>query len=504
MNCILPTEVIIHIISFLDDIEDIHNCMLLSKEIRDFIFKTPEIMRKLLINFSKCKWINIPMKRKNVWNSDSSCSQTDSLETEPQIGFLEKRGKFFRCLQIKIDENYGEILKFILNLVPNLEELNFEILEPWCEILTNLELFEETPDLKRLKNLRINHNALKFLLKNTKNVKNLQKLAIISPKVGSQEILTDFFIQQDHLKEFTLRFNTGMDIINFPTRDITKEINFKLTKLKLCFVNSNREHFIDFLKTQVEHLEELELNYKPHEDILDVVFKLFKNLSNLTLNTYGDSPVFSEFYPHWQLPNLRKYTGKSFSGMHLKNIYMRFPNVEALSVWKLMDSAEVYSKLTTLEVGLLYYHQLQHLKLPGLKDLTIVLLNGDNSESSFINLTKNIENVENMTIKDFQDDKEVTIVVKNLNSCKNLKTFKLGCLKRIGYGNAMGVNLINFKDQQFFNMIIDTKKKLIKYSRFISIRFPEIFDIFVDNFKGFDVIEYNVHKPKVLSVGGKD
>ena len=494
-------EVIINIISFLNEIDDLRSCFLLSKEIRDLIFKTPEIMRKIQIHFNQCNWVNIPLKKNNVWNSNPNYCHDDSLVTEPQVEFLENRGKFIRCLAFKTEEKFGEIFKFILNQVPNLEEFDFQILDPKSEGNEIFDISEQTPDLSRLKTLKTNNRALNFLIKNTKNVKNLQNLSIISPQSNSQEILTDFLIQQENLQEFSLRFATAMDIINFPTRDITNEVKFHLKKLKLCFVNGNRKHFIDFLQTQAESVDELELNYKPHEEILDVVFTKFKNLSKWTLNIFGDSPVFSEFYPHWQLPNMKKYIGRSYSGVDLKNVYSRFPNLEYLWIWKLIDTTEIFSKLTSLDVGLLYSHKLENLKLPGLKNLKVFIYYGYNHEPYWVNFAKNNDNIQNLTIKDFQDTHDVTFVVKNLNIFKNLKTFKIGSCRRIGYGDVMGVDITSVKDQQFFNMIIDTERKTIKTSKFISIKYPDIIEILLDNFRGFECIELSLHKPKVIQVG---
>jgi hypothetical protein len=225
----LPMEIIIHIISFLNDIKDLHNCMLISKEIRDFIFKTPEIMRKILINFSECSWVNLPLIKINEKNvQDPITDNYINLSHHPHLQLLKDQGKYFRCLELRIDENIPNKFKFIMNRVVNLEDLNFEVIESQTEIKEVNESHKDSPDLKNLKSFKINHNALKFFVKNTKNAKNIQKFTVIAPKIDSQEVLTDFIVQQDNLKEFTLKLNTAMDIINFPTRDITKEVKFKL------------------------------------------------------------------------------------------------------------------------------------------------------------------------------------------------------------------------------------------------------------------------------------
>ena len=43
----LPLDIIIKIFTHLDNFEDFKKCMGLCKEIRDYIFKTPKIMRKI-------------------------------------------------------------------------------------------------------------------------------------------------------------------------------------------------------------------------------------------------------------------------------------------------------------------------------------------------------------------------------------------------------------------------------------------------------------------------
>ena len=194
---------ILKIISNLKSIDDIRNCMLLSKEIKDSMLKSPEIMRNIKIQL-KCFY-----------------------ETETAKKVLTEHGRYIRCLSILAKVKSSKLFKDLLSLVPNLEEFLLEkriVLSrptyPWSVVYsswlnelvyesdkdssdsddededehtanedTDDDVYVPPPtiklsdywndnenslDMTKLKALKIDVRDLEFFLKATKNVKNLE------------------------------------------------------------------------------------------------------------------------------------------------------------------------------------------------------------------------------------------------------------------------------------------------------------------------------------------
>lgn len=110
-----PVEVLRQIFSHLDS-ESLKKCLHVSKESRDLIIKTPDLMRKLQVIFLN-----------NTW--------------ETKIHFIEEFGIFVRSIRF---EGCGfrsiKDVKNILSRTPNLESL----------IIKNCFIVEETPDVREL------------------------------------------------------------------------------------------------------------------------------------------------------------------------------------------------------------------------------------------------------------------------------------------------------------------------------------------------------------------
>jgi len=130
--------------------------------------------------------------------------------------FLNNYGLNISTLKIKGSQIEQELLSFILENIPNLEEFT---LEPYLTQNTSKISFE-LPNLKNLKFL--NNNFDEFLL-NGKKFNNLECLSIYQHRNDYDDFLTDFVVKFDNLQ-----IKNPED---FPTRDIRNEVKFKLAAL---------------------------------------------------------------------------------------------------------------------------------------------------------------------------------------------------------------------------------------------------------------------------------
>ncbi|KAL7015673.1 hypothetical protein ACKWTF_016590 [Chironomus riparius] len=272
-----PIEIIAEIISNLTDINDIKSCMELSRDINNYIFKTPKIMTKLEFN------LNCILKS----------------EKSESLKFLKLKGNLIKNMKINFTSESSEILRTCLSQTPNLVEFLFDNAPPECaccrvcsfstEDQDKLEFNEywtlniNSIELPKLKVLEIEVVDLYNFLKVTKQVKTLEKLTIFIHSSKHQKIMTDFILQQRNLKVLNL-IVTGIDgEINFLSQDISKKVNFKLQSLKTYTRNKTliSGFFDEFLMTQVESLEEIDFDFSPNNSTLDILFNKAKKLRKL-------------------------------------------------------------------------------------------------------------------------------------------------------------------------------------------------------------------------------
>jgi len=158
----------IPIISYLDDIQDIRNCMEVSKDIRDSLFKTPMVMRKIKLAISKTR-----------------C-------TPNRLEFVKYSGEFIRCLRLNFIGKSENTIKFVLHYVKNLEELDCEnqdeLYKNGLDLeFVNIQKFEESTDLPRLKKLKLKTNNFNEFMKNIKSLNNLVEVSINLKKIDDEK-----------------------------------------------------------------------------------------------------------------------------------------------------------------------------------------------------------------------------------------------------------------------------------------------------------------------------
>lgn len=446
--------------------------MLVSKEVRDFIFSTPEIMRKFLVKLD--------------------------FEWYQALDFIQHRGKYVRHLDLNIGCQDRMHLKFILNQMPNLESLTYDSLD---FAVGGYTFMDEIPDeenlakLSKLNYLKINQCDLKDFMDSTKDVKNIEKLIVYGSDARNQDLLTDLIAQQENLKELTLTNKSFSGFIAFPVRDIVSEVKFSLKSFKLSYYNNyGFFNYTKFLQSQAESLEELELEYTPGQEVCDVIFEDLKNLRKLTLDPYYGAPIFSDFYPHYRRESLKIYEDKYVLGVDVQKVFSRFPNLDTLKCVKFGGSSfGCFDKLTTLDIKYLNCSFLVILEFQNLKNLTIEKVSRIFFENIWQRFARNFENVENITIKSVQCITDIIHIIKNLNLFHNLKTFKFRHLKNFNLNYKMDDDEVVSKNHKFFKILIDTDEKTIKVCNYIVHNCKDILEALKENFDGFEFTEFCFH-----------
>lgn len=157
----LPIEMIIEIISHMNEIKDLRNCMILCKEIREMMFKTPKIMKKIQVVFQ-----------------DFNYDEIEVLIFQ----FLYDKGRFIKNMSLFRKHKDPEFLPYVLNQVPNLEKLilNSDFTYNNNETKQSSECFFRLP---RLKNLIINTDEFENFATNVIDLQSIDKLILIILKV---------------------------------------------------------------------------------------------------------------------------------------------------------------------------------------------------------------------------------------------------------------------------------------------------------------------------------
>ena len=391
---------IAQVISNLTDTEDILTCMLLSKEVRQEIFKTPEIMRK----------IKFVVNHKN-------------------LEFFHDQKNFIRCLKIEMLEADIHNFRIILNNSPNLEDLTLKIINNSNTVFKsiNSQKYPKIPNLSKLKSLKTSLIGLEVLQKNSKNIKNLEKLSIISSMIDSKDYVEDLINQQNHKEKIQLTFNIEND-------------NSSLSLL---------EPFGDYLRS-------LELKNVFSIDTRSVDFDKFKKLTKVSCSAL-DLNFYRLHNPQsFQIPTVTAFECKTgiITSSHLKLLDLMFPNLKSIKCEDIDATSGSNDKLLNLEINYLSFHNFQHFKFSKLINLTINFSWGLFQYDFWKNSVENLENVENVTIFGYFSEIEAKFLIPHVKNFKNLKKFK--------FSHKNNVKCKTFEDQIEIDRIRGTVK-LPKY-----------------------------------------
>ncbi|KAL7023680.1 hypothetical protein ACKWTF_012739 [Chironomus riparius] len=455
---ILPIEMILEIISNLNTIEDITNCMLLSKEIKTSMLKSTKIMRNIRFNLKRYHESDITMK------------------------IFKEHAKFIRCMNIT-SFSCNDNFKDALNQIPNLEDLSFESklgirCLPLSTQPSNKKLsdywndYGDSSDLTKLKALKIDVRDLTHFLKLTKNVKNLEKLTIFSYDSTHEDFMFDFICQQHNLKELNV-INHENIYLSFPKVDPTSKVKFRLKKFKVLTKWDRaveNEHFSKFLAFHAESLEELEVDYSLSTQSLQLIFEKSNKLQKLILSSDKNSQIYSRNHRDWTIPTVKHFEDLNSDGIDLEMVLRKFPNIERLRCDILNNSSKrpnniKYLEMNTMNGYCIVRQEIMRNTLSDLKNLEHLVMLKLHTEL-FSRISKHFDVLEKL---------------KTINY--RVKSFNPNIIETDD-------NEIVPKDYKCYKIKADFEKKTVKVSTYIVHHDKELFKNIVKSFKGFDFFEF--------------
>lgn len=455
MDLEFPIEIWKQILCHLDK-EHLKQCLLISNEFRDMIIKTPQLMRKLQVIFFNDGW-------------------------EAKLRFIEEYGFFVRS--IKFDDcGFRAIqdVKKILELTPNVETLifyNCYFLEPHDE-LHHHEVEhgdhennpEHPPELVRPLEINVMHanptearfeltendddeplelpkltflhldscNIAEKLVHNLRTCRTLKSFKVTFYYQTPVNFFTDFICQQNHLEELFCVGWSDMVFKSLFKDDISHDqVSFKLRKFTLECELSYHENFSKFLRSQAQHIEELELIcYNINFHYYRLLFNNFHRLKKLTLPTdwfLTDERAIE--IENCRIPSLKELdlVGSNDDVTTFEVVLKIFPSIEVLRAENIMHFAvhEVLSRFTKLrhiKAENFRVELMMNLKLPSLKVLEIAYLYPICMSLFWEKLAEDCGNIEQLIVKDIGNlklnasiRKEIGIIVRNLANFKKLK-----------------------------------------------------------------------------------
>lgn len=226
--------------------------------------------------------------------------------------------------------------------------------------------------------------------------------------------MTDFLCQLDTLKAFCSHFSSNY----YLTRNISKEVKFKLSTIEFYLHDYNHENFRNFLKCQAVNLRKLNLIGYLSAETINTIFEKCKNLHMLILKPYDTSMLHSSRLG--TIENLTYFEFTNKYGSELNFISKSLPHLKILRCTKMCSIKSNIDNLVTLEIQILECKNLQNLKLPNLKNLTAEIIRIKKWEK-FI---QNVPNLESLNIKNIEIQ-QISIILKSVEKLKYFKHLKL-------------------------------------------------------------------------------
>lgn len=387
------------------------------------------------------------------------------LEEKDISSFLSDYG--FAIKNILID--YAPTMIFILKQVPNLVELTCDM----NQRIINEPNIDNTFKLPKLKVLNL-RGVIRSFIRNAKDVNNLRSLKVTHYDVHDNELLTNFVAQQKNLKEFSILDRENHKFYKrFPTRDISHELKFKLTKLHIIYHCGNyNDNLLKFLAFHLENLTDLNLRGSFNIEILENIFKNGKKLERLILDSIES--YWSYRYKNWMLPSVKYFSSNNLTLTKYKQILKAFPNVVSLCFLTLRDEALTFPQLESLYVVHLECRELLKLKIHNLRKLTVFQISKNNVEE----FSKNVPNLESFTIDGHLPDD-----LKFLKYFKKLQKFEV-----ISMETKQLQILVSYSEKTVYHYKIESEKLEILYENFPDFIFVEKR---LDYISGFQTVGYD-------------
>ncbi|KAL7012270.1 hypothetical protein ACKWTF_014731 [Chironomus riparius] len=505
----IPVEIITNIISSLTDTNDIKNCMNLSKEVSSFIFRTPKIVHRFQFNLN--------------------CI----LEYNESLDFLKNKGRHIKYLKVNFDSDGMKIMKNLFSHTPNLKEFTIVNQSPMPPLPTvrrcfccGSRQFHGVPSkqqdwmrftkqcwmprkgsvaLPGLKVLEIELRDLDDFIRSTKYVRSLEVLVINVSTLSDQRIMNEFIMQQDNLKELTLQSIGRLGAIRFPTRNVTKDVRFRLRKLKI--LTNGRMIYSDmvdgFLQTQANSLEEMEFDFSLRDSNLNIIFNRFTRLKKFIQTTDAENVLIRESGVIWRtLKHVAYYEDMNVEGIRLNRVWNSFPKISSVKCKFLNSSFGDFFMIKELDVKELNILNLKNSRFLNINNLTIGKLWDCENEENWITFMMRVRNARNLTINGLQNIDDFMYIIKSLIIFTRLEKFSFRY-------NPRNMKTIVSDDNEtiptgckFYKILVDKNQKTVKVSSYIVKKCKGILGILIRYFKDFEFFEFcfNVMMMKKLDV----
>ncbi|CRK94293.1 CLUMA_CG007808, isoform A [Clunio marinus] len=442
----------------------------LSKEFRESIIKSPELMRK----------IPIVLCEHSSWRD--------------LIPFLEKYGEHvmemkFLSVSLHELEDVGIILKFTPNLENLCCRLNFvkTYVNADGDIIYGIfeeEIKEDCIDFKlgKLKVVSIEspEKIVLMLIKALKHCVNIEEFNLSTTITRHEQIIGEFLEHQNNLKKLSIEGSSDNLLESIFTRSLVDR-KFQLRALKLdCELDKFYPILSEFLNTQTDSLEELEI---PHYGMNFHYFRLILkcvNLRKLIINFDGmfNGDRIAEIR-NIRLPNVTYVEFKDFQCEFtvFEVVLGLFPNIEVLNTriiyFSLHGILDNFPKLRKIISSEFRVELLSFAKSQSLKQLDVNITISIRDTFFWDHLAKNIPNIENLTIK-YENNRKL-LETTNMNSkalLKSLKSFKKlkQCRITDPFSQTVYINLDEDSDDKV--PVLDEKQP---YTFILDIVLKEIF-----------------------------
>ncbi|KAL7013201.1 hypothetical protein ACKWTF_015257 [Chironomus riparius] len=450
MDCFnFPTELILKIISKLSDIKDLKSCMLLCKEVRQLMFKTPEIMKKIVI-------------KGHIYNDNHF----------KIFSLINANAEDIQSLHLNIShENSLRIGFLILRKTKNLEELRFSTSRRQQGTVKKMSSIE----LPKLRILRTDIESLKSFTTITKGIKSLTTFSIkctIYDHFDAEDLknLVKFISRQKSLTNLWFNFDE-YDVFELPEINIGRKIQLQSLSINCHSLELETPFFKVWLNRQAQHLHELYITSDISDETLQFLFENFVNLKKIVSHL---EPKFLNNFQHFKLKYFENSNRRYLT--NLQRLVTQFPNLEVIDCKGLKFTDGIFDKIKELILTFFDFDDFQASKFPNLTDLTATNFKCE-AQNSFNIFAKNCPKIQHISIKsrdilELNFDFNSLNILKNLNICESLKTFNFSYITPARQAGCRREFVINMLEKTVkFNSKLTFEHLKFLYFSFNSFKF---------------------------------
>lgn len=336
-------------------------------------------------------------------------------------------------IEFEYSTKLEEVLSFLDNYGTKIKNINSKELElvPILKRTPNLEMLESGLynsdqqgqfDLPNLKFLSLCDHLSIF-----RDVKNLETLIFCLDKIKLSEDLTNFIVRLKNLKNLEIYNGSQIIDIPFPTRDISNECEFKLTK----FIRFNHYTHLKFSKnlekfivSQLKSLQEIEIFNGLNSTNFNFILKYENNgeiLNNLVIRSNKFLDIVSMSSIRHTLSSAKFYAVSKIKPNELNHLIGIVPNIISLCSYALPNINSPLFQLEILRIDHLELNNILRFLLPNLKKLVVQKFYQEHNEKNLEIFCQNSPNIEVVGF----DIYFLKINLKYLKYFKNLKKLEI-------------------------------------------------------------------------------